>query len=725
MKEKSEGLPTWIWFPGDMEVWLGNSFNNRRTERGAIFPPFWKQDSHWPTVLFTKMVSLEKPQIITIATEGRFCLLVDGKLQGRMKSQYTIPAGEHKLEVKIWNQATPPTLFIEGETIVSDSTWLCTYEDKVWIDENGVAHGAGIYVPVGYWSFDSIHDKPSEYHLPTIRKHPNEIEKTEDGVLCDFGCETFGYIILEHVTGRGTISVFYGESREEAMDKAFCETLDILSVDQGEKKETIPHISVIEGYKHSKYNLQLPSKAFRYVYIETTGTVQVSHVCMDYEYAETTVKERGSFECDDELINRIWQVSAYTLDLTTREFFMDGIKRDRWIWSGDAIQSYQMNYYHRFDSDCVKRTIRQLRGKDPVTSHVNTIMDYTFYWFISIEDYYLYTGDKCFIREIYPKMLTLMDYCLSRTNEVGMAESQPDDWVFVDWVDFPMSKKGVLCFEQILFCKALESLASCADICDDKVSAKKYGDMAVELRRKTKSMFWPEAHQAFIHSIDNGVYNEMITKFPNMFAIIYGYANSQETLAIRDHVMLNKNIEEITTPYMRYYELESLCMMGLHHMVLNEIRNYWGGMLKEGATTFWEKYVPEERGIQHLAMYGRPYGKSLCHAWGASPLYLLGKYFLGVRPIKPGYKEFEIRPMLGGLQWMKGTIPTPNGEIQISIAPKHIKVMAIEGCGYLYFQSSNTPLANVGIPESLGDNFYRLWIQAGAVVEVEINSRNL
>ena len=36
---------TWIWYPGDFEIWLGNRFNNRRTERGAMFPPFWKQDS--------------------------------------------------------------------------------------------------------------------------------------------------------------------------------------------------------------------------------------------------------------------------------------------------------------------------------------------------------------------------------------------------------------------------------------------------------------------------------------------------------------------------------------------------------------------------------------------------------------------------------------------------------------------------------------------------------
>lgn len=28
---------------GDYEIWLGNQMNNRRTERGAFFPPFGKQ----------------------------------------------------------------------------------------------------------------------------------------------------------------------------------------------------------------------------------------------------------------------------------------------------------------------------------------------------------------------------------------------------------------------------------------------------------------------------------------------------------------------------------------------------------------------------------------------------------------------------------------------------------------------------------------------------------
>ena len=169
------------------------------------------------------------------------------------------------------------------------------------------------------------------------------------------------------------------------------------------------------------------SKAFRYVYIETTGSVSVGDVSLDYEYAPYDEALCGHFRCNDEEINHIWEIAAYTLELTTREFFTDGIKRDRWTWSGDAIQSYLMNYYLHFDTECAKRTIRQLRGKDPVTAHINTIMDYSFYWIKSIHDYYLYTGDLDFLREIYPRMRTMMDYCIGRTNSEGMAEGQADD----------------------------------------------------------------------------------------------------------------------------------------------------------------------------------------------------------------------------------------------------------------------------------------------------------
>ena len=652
--------PTWIWYPGDFEVWLGNIFNNRRTERGAMFPPFWKQDSHYVTVEFSKAFTLAETETITIYSEGQFNFAIDGKLQFPAHT-YDIPAGEHKLNIKVWNQATPPAIFIQGKTIVTDSSWLATYEDKLWIDENGVAHGSGIYVPAASWCFDKPDTPPSSYCLEREEHRPvNCCSTASGGKLYDFGKETFGYLKVKDL--QGTIRVYYGESREEALDKEHCETLDVLTSD------------VTHQTSH------LASKAFRYVYIEKEEGTSYGDVLMDYEYAQHDLNHSGSFRCSDEVVNKIWEVGAYTMDLTTREFFMDGIKRDRWTWSGDAIQSYLMNYYLRFDSECVKRTIRQLRGKDPVTAHINTIMDYTFYWFKSILDYYLYTADVAFVREMWPRMVTMMDYVLCRTNDQGMAEGQPDDWIFVDWVDFPMHKRGTLCFEQILLMKALETMAVCAKLLDIKTD---YRIKCEELRNKIKQTFWSYEQKAYLHAIEDGKMNPHITKFPNMFAILYGLAYQEEREEIMKSVMLNPAIDPITTPYMRFYELEALCMMGYHTKVLQEIRDYWGGMLREGATSFWEKYVPTENGVQHLAMYGRPYGKSLCHAWGASPVYLLGKYYLGVQPTKPGYQEFEVRPVLGDLEWMEGSVPTPYGMIHVEMNREQVKVLATEGQGWL------------------------------------------
>ena len=658
MQERNK--TTWIWYPGDFEIWLGNIFNNRRTERGAMFPPFWKQDSHYVTVEFSREFNLDREETITIACEGQFNLMLDGKLQFGQPKTFTVPQGKHKLNLKVWNQATPPALFIEGATIHTDSTWLATYEDKIWIDENGVAHGSGIYVPAASWNFDDIDTPPSQYRLERSEQRPVcSHSVTTNGTLYDFGKETFGYLKVKGL--KGCIHIYYGESAEEAMDKEHCETLDILTGGQSPCEIC-------------------DSKAFRYVYIETEQNASYEEVLMDFEYAPLEKERSGSFRCSDELLNDIWDTAAYTMDLTTREFFMDGIKRDRWTWSGDAIQSYLMNYYLRFDTECVKRTIRQLRGKDPVTAHVNTIMDYTFYWFKSIHDYYLYTADLDFVREMWSRMVTLMDYVEGRLNGDGMAEGQSDDWIFVDWVDFPMHKRGTLCFEQILLMKAMETMAVCAKLLGVKTD---YRVKAESLRNKIKQTFWSYERKAYYHAIEEGQMNQQITKFPNMFAILYGLAYEEERHEIMKSVMLNPAIDPITTPYMRFYELETLCIDGLQTEVLQEIRDYWGGMLHEGATSFWEKYNPEETGTQHLAMYGRPYGKSLCHAWGASPIYLIGKYYLGVQPTKPGYEEYLVKPVLGDLQWMEGDVPTPFGKIHVSMSRQEVTIYSDGGHGTL------------------------------------------
>lgn len=696
--------PTWIWYPGDYEIWLGNDMNNRRTERGTFFPPFWKIDSHYVLVDFHKKFDLDKPETVEIRVEGKYLVKIDGKYITGAPTSFTIPAGKHVVNVKVHNQAAPPAIYISGENVYTDNTWLVTFEDKEWIDESGKVSdtSATQWLEAGSWNFNSPKARPSQFKLALAPQDAVKTEKRKNGILVDFGKETFGYVKFHGLQGKGKLNLFYGESQEEALDTEAGETLDYLTIDQPKGDLTL------DG-----------SRAFRYVYIEQDPSVSYDSVSMLYEYLP--LEYRGKFRCNDEQINKIWDVAAYTMHLTSREFFIDGIKRDRWVWSGDASQSYLMNYYLFFDSASVERTMLLLRGKDPVTSHINTIMDYTLYWFISVYDYYQYTGDVKFIKQFYPRMVSLMDYCLGRRNANGMMEGMTGDWVFIDWADGAMDKHGEVSFEQILFCRSLETMALCADLYGSKADATEYRKLADDLKAKLFKAFWSNEKQALVHNRIDGKQSEAVTRYANMFAIFFDYLSGAQKEAVKKNVLLNDKIQKITTPYMRFYELEALCATGDQNIVLKEMKEYWGGMLDLGATSFWEKYDPTQSGTDHYAMYARPYGKSLCHAWGASPIYLLGKYYLGIQPTGPGYSTYSVKPVLGGLEWMDGSVPTPDGDICLYCTKEQIRIKSDTGVGTLTFRSKCQPVCDGAVFTAKGNDTYELTIEKDKEYDIKVS----
>lgn len=161
---------------------------------------------------------------------------------------------------------------------------------------------------------------------------------------------------------------------------------------------------------------------------------------------------------------------------------------------------------------------------------------------------------------------------------------------------------------------------------------------------------------------------------------------------IKNNVILNDVIPQITTPYFKFFELEALCKLGEFDNVLKQIEDYWGGMIKEGATSFWEEYDPTLSGDKHYEMYGEPFGKSLCHAWGASPLYLLGRYFLGVSPKKSGYKEFEVNPQALQMQRMEGIVPLINGSVYVKVDDSFVTVITDCDGGYLIHNNNRVKI---------------------------------
>jgi len=65
-------------------------------------------------------------------------------------------------------------------------------------------------------------------------------------------------------------------------------------------------------------------------------------------------------------------------------------------------------------------------------------------------------------------------------------------------------------------------------------------------------------------------------------------------------------------------------------------------------------------------MYGDPYGRSLCHAWGSGPIYLLGRYVAGVCPTSVGYETFVVAPQPGSYKQFTATVPLPEGSVTVS-----------------------------------------------------------
>jgi hypothetical protein len=115
------------------------------------------------------------------------------------------------------------------------------------------------------------------------------------------------------------------------------------------------------------------------------------------------------------------------------------------------------------------------------------------------------------------------------------------------------------------------------------------------------------------------------------------------------------------------------------------IKKYWGGMLKLGATTFWESFdmdwIENAGRIDELnpdkidvhKTYGqhcyKSYRHSLCHTWAAGPTAWLSEYILGVTPTKPGSVEIQIKPPPLSeldLKFVRGTFPTPHGVVHIN-----------------------------------------------------------
>lgn len=614
----------WIWYPGDFELYHAMKQNFSRVERGYGWPAFWKSEGFRNRVVFRKEYDIEK--------ETTFCVYskaIGYVLAGEHKYAFgeTIVCSPGKVQIAVHAGCIEcfPSIYIKGDVIYSDKSWKAE-------DYEHAPQAAGYS---RYFTDESQDPSVWEYDEAVYR--PVHIETYENGIICEFEAELTAVIEIDYKRGYRPLNVCCGESREEAIDQKHC----------------------YYSWNPDPQSGRCPRCAVRYVYIPDCKKEEIE-IRAVHQYVDIPV--RSKFRSNDELINKIWSVAEHTFRLCSGIFFVDGIKRDKWIWSGDAYQSFFVNQYLMADADINRRTLLALRGNDPMTTHINTILDYSLYWILGIKVHYESYGDYEFLEQVYPKMCSLMKFCEEQLDDHGFIVGRKGDWVFIDWAD--MDKEGALCAEQMLFAECCRTMSLLGQkLKKYEAEYKEYQKKYENLKTNINLFYWDKNQGAYIDSYTSG--KNHVTRHANIFAIIFDIADNEQKKQIVNSVLHNKKVPQITTPYFKFYELDALCKMGCREEVMKCIREYWGGMLEYGAVTFWEEYdpsVPEER---QYDMYGDRFGKSLCHAWSASPIYLLAKYFVGLTVTDPVNGKYELHPDLKYFDKLDCILPAGNKDLHI------------------------------------------------------------
>ena len=473
-------------------------------------------------------------------------------------------------------------------------------------------------------------------------------------IILDFGREFCGGVrILTHTAqGNTKIRLRFGESLTETC--ADCVPLQNATA-------TNDHAMRDFEFNLTMYSdMQLGQTGFRFIRLDFYEGCNIIIKSIVGVYEHRDLKRLGSFECNDEIINKIFDTAAYTVELNMQSMLWDGIKRDRLVWIGD-MHPETLSIISLFGKhECVTEALTFIREITPLPGFMNTMPAYSLWWLAILSDYFMQNAD-------YKLLESEKDYIISLVNFIdGLLDKGgnlnfPD--FFLDWptAGLPERKAGV------------------------------YALLAFAME-KTKALYKAlkldaEILDGMIKRIDKNL-SACNLKQVLSFKYLAGHSSSKDVL----DKLLKGGAEGLST-FMSYYILSSMALCGKKTEALEIMKEYYNGMLSRGATTFWEdfdiKWLEGSGSIDEFPKKGEKdlhgdYGAycykgfrhSLCHGWSSGPVPFIMHHILGIRVLEEGCKKVEVKPALCGLKWFKGSYPTPYGLITVEHNGKNVVVKA-------------------------------------------------
>lgn len=537
--------------------------------------------------------------------------------------------------------------------------------------------------PIPQWKNSGLVD-----YKQTETKLSDEGETTMAGKL-PYNCHVSPYLKVDAVPGK-TISI-----RTDIFD-------DYGKIPQ---VETHRHEYVTrEGIQEFELPFWINGHEVRYTIPEG---VQV----LDLKYRETGYDTEfvGHFRCDDPQLNQLWQEAQRTLYVTMRDTYMDCPDRERAQWWGDAVNEigeafyvfepvrspmlakkgiYELTRWQRNDDTLyspvpsgVRREgmLHPLDGSWDQELPRQMLASVGWYGFWT---YYWYSGDERTITDAYPAVHKYLN--LWRLGDDGLVVHRAGGWDWTDWGE----NRDVLVIENAWVYLAMKGAIEMARLTGNEQDIVGYQQVMDSIKKNFNSTFWQGQEYR------SPGYQLKTDDRANAMAVIAGLAEPAYYPAIKK--VLEREVH--ASPYMEKYVLESLLLMDAPDQAMERMKHRYAAMLKDDKSTLWEMFEEIE-----LPGFGS-LGHGTCnHAWSGGPLTIMSQYIAGVAPTAPAFREYQLLPQMGSLNWVDVAVPTPHGTIH-AVYDRSEKRYSME------LSSPPDTTATVGIPrdEIRGDRTIKI-----------------
>ncbi|MBQ6809450.1 MAG: sugar hydrolase [Clostridia bacterium] len=338
-------------------------------------------------------------------------------------------------------------------------------------------------------------------------------------------------------------------------------------------------------------------------------------------------------ENTEQIVKDIDRIAIRTMSECMQQVYEDGPKRDRRLWIGDLRVQALTNYMLFKDSTLVTKCLYLFAAcanekdeficscayhtPDVLPEDRIQLSDYALLYAVTLCDYFEEFKDTKTAIDLYDIAKKQVDISASMLDENGIFIYTKGWSKFIDWQDAlvkQVSLHGVYLY-------TLEKMINLAKALGKAEDAENLKKLLTSGREAALKHLFNDEKQAFVSDYDENQYSV----HAQVWMVLGGVVDGEAAVKILKNCMESPDSIKPVTPYMHHYVLEAMFKAGMKKEAWDYVLNYWGGMVKLKADTFWEVYVPND---QKISPYGDNIINSMCHAWSCSASYFIRKYLI-------------------------------------------------------------------------------------------------